>query len=84
MLSAVMKTLSIEASGGVLRLPKDFQLPPCAPLAVLVLEDGESNSELLTIADAGGAFDFLREEPEIYSDADILPGRRKPRFGNQR
>jgi len=78
-----MKTIPIEVSGGVLRLPKDIHLPPGAHLAVLVLDEDETNSDLQTLADAGGAFDFLREEPELYSDADILPGRRNPRFGQQ-
>lgn len=32
------------------------------------------------LAEQSGAFDFLKEEPEIYSDADILPGRNNPRF----
>ena len=64
----------------MLRLPKDIQLPPSAHLAVLALEEGETNADLQTLANAGGAFDFLREEPELYSDADILPGRRHPRL----
>ena len=25
--------------------------------------------------DGSGAFDFLQEEPELYSDRDLLPGR---------
>lgn len=67
----------------MLRLPKDIQLPANGQLAVLVLEDDETTSELRTAADAGGAFDFLHEEPELYSDADILPGRRNARFGDR-
>jgi hypothetical protein len=43
----------------------------------------ESGAEIRTLADAGGAFDFLKEEPELYSDADLLPNRRNPRFGGQ-
>ena len=79
-----MKTIPIEISGGVLRLPPGFVLPPSAHLAVLALEEGEANAEWATLAEAGGAFDFLREEPELYSDADILPERRNPRFGGPR
>jgi len=79
-----MKTIPVEVSEGVLRLPRNVQLPPRARLAVLVLEGGDAGLELETLADAGGAFDFLREEPDLYSDSDVLPGRRNPRFGTQR
>lgn len=43
--------------------------------------DGAVNFNALP--DAGGAFDFLRDEPELYSDADILPGRANPAFGKR-
>jgi hypothetical protein len=51
---------------------------------VLILEEDESGAEIRTLADAGGAFDFLKEEPDLYSDTDLLPNRRNPRFGGQR
>ena len=78
-----MKTMAIEISDGVLRLPRAARLPPKSRLAVIVLEDDEADSELQTMAEAGGAFDFLREEPELYSDADVLPERRNPHFGGR-
>lgn len=83
-MGAGMKTISIEVDHGALRLPEGVQLPPTAHLAVLVVDESEANADLRTLADAGGAFDFLREEPELYSDADVLPDRRNPRFGVQR
>lgn len=84
MLAATMKTIPIEVRGGVLRLPESVELPAHAHLAVLAFDEGENGFDLATLADAGGAFDFLREEPELYSDADVLPGRRNPRFGEHR
>jgi hypothetical protein len=78
-----MKTLPIIVSDGVLRVPSGTHIPPTARLAVIVLEGKETAPELDVIADAGGAFDFLREEPEQYSDADVLPNRRNPRFGSR-
>jgi hypothetical protein len=78
-----MKTITVEAGDGVLRLPKEVRLSPNAHLAVLLLEGEETGAEIRTLADAGGAFDFLKEEPELYSDADLLPNRRNPRFGGQ-
>jgi hypothetical protein len=54
-----MKTIAIEAGDGVLRLPQEVHLSPGARLAVLVLEEEEADAEIRTLADAGGAFDFL-------------------------
>ena len=72
-----MQTIPLELDHGVLRLPEQFVLPPNTRLAVLLL-GAEDASEL---AQQGGAFDFLAEEPELYSDADLLPGRANPAFG---
>ena len=79
-----MKTMPIEISDGVLRLPSSAHLPPRSRLAVIVLDEDETVSELQTVAEAGGAFEFLREEAELYSDADVLPDRRNPQFGGMR
>jgi hypothetical protein len=68
-------------SDGALKLPPGVSVPSHARLAVLVLEaDEPSASQISRIAEASGAFDSLKEEPEIYSDRDILPGRANPRF----
>ena len=84
---ALVKVLEIKVEdNGVLKLPSGVYLPSQARLAVLVLEPAESkpdevNSAMIsTLAEQSGAFDFLKEEPEIYSDLDILPGRENPRF----
>jgi hypothetical protein len=74
-----MKTIPVEVRDGVLRLSGDFHLPPNAHLAVLALEENESFSGLPT-ADLGAFFAFLNEEPELYSDVDVIPGRRNPAF----
>lgn len=78
----VVKTIevSVEANG-VLKLPPGVSLPARTRLAVLALEPGDlSGIQIASLAETSGAFDFLREEPEIYSDLDILPGRANPRF----
>ncbi|MGA2662434.1 MAG: hypothetical protein ABSH34_33555 [Verrucomicrobiota bacterium] len=77
-----MKTIevSVEANG-VLKLPAGVSLPARTRLAVLALEpDDPSGVQIAGLAEASGAFDFLQEEPELYSDRDILPGRVNPRF----
>ena len=77
-----MKTMPIEIRDGVLRLPVQAHLPAGSRLAVIVMEE-VAGSEVEALADAGGAFEFLHPEPDLYSDADILPDRRNPRFGGK-
>lgn len=80
-----MKTLEVQVENdGVLRLPVGVSLGPNARLAVLVLDPEETGATMVShIAQASGAFDMLNEEPELYRDEDILPGRKNPQFGNQ-
>ncbi|HZM05172.1 MAG TPA: hypothetical protein VFC44_19410 [Candidatus Saccharimonadales bacterium] len=80
----VMKTLPIEICDGVLRLPGEIRLPPNSHLAVIVIGDDESGLDVAKMAEAGGGVDFLSDEPDLYSDADILPERRNPRFKGRR
>jgi hypothetical protein len=78
----VVKTIevSVEANG-VLKLPAGVSLPAHTRLAVLALEPADpSGVQIASLAEASGAFDFLQEEPELYGDGDILPGRLNPRF----
>ena len=36
------------------------------------VRDGEEEFSTAAIAQAGGAFDWLADEPELYSDADLI------------
>ena len=77
----LVKAIEVVEENGVLKLPAGVSLPVRARLAVLVLEPEEpSGTQIVSLAQASGAFAFLKEEPEIYSDHDILPGRTNPRF----
>ena len=75
--------IEVEADGR-LRLPPKVVLPANAHLAVLVLEspgnDDLSATDIARLAEASGALDFLKEEPDIYTDADIEPGHHNPDF----
>ena len=82
-----MKALEIKfEDDGVLKLPSSVSLPRDARLAVLVFSAADhkpeawSSASISALAEQSGTFDFLKEEPEIYSDSDILPGRANPRF----
>lgn len=39
----------------------------------VVMETLEDDLPLAQIAETGGAFAFLAEEPDLYSEADVLP-----------
>lgn len=75
--------IKIEADGR-LRVPPEAVIPPDAHLAVLLLErteeDNLSAHEIGRLAQASGSLDFLKDEPDIYTDADIEPGERNPDF----
>jgi hypothetical protein len=46
-------------------------IPPAQRLRVVV-ESIDVEPSLTTINAAGGAFDWLAEEPDLYSDADLI------------
>jgi len=72
--------VSVEAND-VLKLAADVSLPAHTRLAVLALaSDDPGGVQIARLAEASGAFDFLKEEPDLYSDGDILPGRANPQF----
>ena len=67
---------------GALRLARGWPIPPKARLAVVALNDDEiAGGGIALIAERSGSFDFLVGEPELYTDADVMPGRANPDFG---
>jgi hypothetical protein len=77
-----MQPLPIEVeSGGHLKLAEGTKLPPDARLAVLALRPDEpSSAEIVRLAALSGSLDFLANEPDLYTDADIEPANRNPNF----
>lgn len=76
-----MKAIEVVQENGVLKLAAGVALPTRAKLAVLVLEPDEpGGAQVANLAAVSGAFDFLQEEPELYSDRDLLPERINPQF----
>jgi hypothetical protein len=68
-----------------LTAPPDSVIPAAAKLAILVIEPGKAALDIPVQAapaaeERTSSFDFLTEEPEIYTDSDILLGRVNPRF----
>ena len=39
----------------------------------VVLETLDNEVPLARVAEEGGAFDFLRDEPDLYSESDLKP-----------
>jgi hypothetical protein len=73
-----MKLIPIAVDkDGALRLARGWPVPPKTRLALVAVPE----NEMAAIAEAGGAFDFLVEEPELYTDADVIPDRANPNFG---
>jgi len=79
----MMKLIPVTVEkDGALRLAREWPIPPKARLAVVALaEDEVAGGELALMAERGGSFDFLVGEPDLYTDADVIPGRANPDFG---
>ena len=64
-------TLDVEA-GQVSAELTQRGIPAGTRVHVLVEVPDEINLPLAALAKAGGAFDFLADEPELYTDADVI------------
>lgn len=82
-----MKTLMIQVDeSGIVRVPPEARPSGLSQLMLLVVEprdNGLAGDEMARIAQAGGAFEFLTAEPDLYSDADIEPGHENPNFAGR-
>ena len=80
-----MKTLMIQVDeSGIVRVPPEARQSGLSQLMLVVAEppdNGRAGDEMARIAQAGGAFEFLAAEPDLYSDADIEPGHENLNFG---
>lgn len=43
---------------------------------VEVVEEDADLPPMAAVAEAGGAFDWLADEPDLYTDADLVPPQR--------
>jgi hypothetical protein len=64
-------TLDVEA-GQVSAELVQRGIPARARVHVLVEVPDDVDLPIAALAEAGGAFDFLADEPDLYSDADIV------------
>lgn len=74
--------VTIEKDGAV-RVARGWARPRTARLAIVALAGDEpASNELAQLSVASGSLGFLAEEPDLYNDADIIPGRTNPGFSS--
>jgi hypothetical protein len=64
-------TLDVE-SGLVTAELAQRGVPPQVRVHVLVEVPDPTDLPMAALAQSGGAFDFLSDEPDLYTDADII------------
>jgi hypothetical protein len=64
-------TLDVEA-GQVSAELAQRGIPPQVKVHVLVEVPDDADLPMAALAETGGAFDFLADEPDLYTDADIV------------
>lgn len=72
-----MKIIPVKVEDGILKIPQELDIPPDAQLSVLLTKKDEIDISFL---EGNKSFSFLEEEPDIYSDDDILPNRKNENF----
>jgi hypothetical protein len=68
-----MKIIPIKVEDGILKVPDNFVMSPESQLSILLIQKGEVDTSLL---DGNNSFSFLYDEPDLYSDIDIVADRR--------
>lgn len=73
-----MQSIALDAEAG--QVSAELVRRGIAPRArvhvvVQVVDDDPDVLPMPAIAQAGGAFDWLTDEPDLYTDADLLPRR---------
>jgi hypothetical protein len=79
-----MKTIPVRVHDGVLCLAEGLTIPSTNQLAVLLFEPKDRPEVIQEMAEHGGAFSFLENEPDLYIDADVLPDRKNPDFSSNK
>jgi len=72
-----MKIIPIKVENGILKIPGDLKIPHDAQLSILLTKKDEKDISFL---EGNKSFSFLENEPDLYSDDDILPNRKNANF----
>ena len=68
-----MKIIPVKVENGVLKVPDDFKLSPENQLSILLTRKDEDVTSFL---EGNNSFSFLYDEPDLYTDADIVAERK--------
>lgn len=72
-----MKIIPVKVENGVLKIPDDFSLDAENQLSILLTKKGEVEVSFL---EGNSSFSFLYDEPDLYTDIDIVAERRNQKF----
>lgn len=72
-----MKIIPIKVEDGILKVPDNFVMSPESQLSILLIQKGEVDTSLLA---ENNSFSFLYDEPDLYSDADIVADRKNEEY----
>jgi hypothetical protein len=72
-----MKIIPIKVEDGILKVPDNFVMSPESQLSILLIQKGEVDSSLL---EGNNSFSFLYDEPDLYSDIDIVADRKNEKY----
>ncbi|MGA3005318.1 MAG: hypothetical protein ABSE20_26735 [Acetobacteraceae bacterium] len=68
-----MQRFSLDVESGLVSAELAQRgIPPKALVHVLVEVPDSTDLPMAALAQSGGAFDFLADEPDLYTDADVV------------
>ena len=72
-----MKIIPIKVEDGILKVPDNFVMSDENQLSILLTRKGEVDTSFI---DGNNSFSFLYDEPDLYSDTDIVSDRKNEKF----
>ena len=72
-----MKIIPIKVEDGILKVPDNFVMSAESQLSILLIQKGEVDTSLL---EGNNSFSFLYDEPDLYSDIDIVADRKNEKY----
>lgn len=72
-----MKIIPIKVEDGILKVPDNFVMSPESQLSILLIQKGEVETSVL---EGNNSFSFLYDEPDLYSDIDIVADRKNEKY----
>jgi len=74
-----MRIIPVKVENGILKIPDGLKIPQDSQLSILLTRRDE---ESISIIEGNESFSFLENEPDLYSDEDVLKNRKNENFSN--